>query len=404
MPSKADERIGDWRAIEALYTQLSLLKKREDSAPAPLSEVSHRLAEAIARVFASYQEHERAFLTHLCTTMSTIDGITGSERDRFRRLYKDLSLDRFDLYQTRDGRRLPKPFEAAVETVRRISDLNSVGKALEGLDTTAVLGGSLSYGRFFNTVGGGAGKPSDCDLIVVVRNYSALPKLVEALATACSREDGDFIEEASLETMAVQVEAFTNLIKQEPGRTMFQHKLNLWEDGTDSEYFKRTQLPLNYLLGLHVVSADDFEHIALKDQAAICDLGDGSKRMIQEYRTDPPPRDFEDQFCFAGLRRESALTSTPVGNGFLTDVQVCELHEDRFYPGTHLNLLLPQFDVRWESPQTAVRIELLALRWKLLARLDEERRLHPLEVQKLSLSHPRSPYFAARVTRRLDQD
>lgn len=403
MSAAGDERGGDWRAIEALYNQLSRLKARNESAPAPLPEVSHHLAEAIARVFASYQGKEQEFLTHLCTTMSTIDGIPGEERDRFRRLYKDLSLDKFELYKPRDNRRLPKPFEAAVETVRRISDLNNVGRALEGLKTTAVLGGSLSYGRFFNT-GGGYGKPSDTDLIVVVPNYSVLPQLVEALSEVRSREDEEFIEEASLEQMATHAESFTDLIRQESGRIIFQYKLNLWEDDANSEYFKRTQLPLNYLLGLHVVSADHFEYITLKDVAAISDLGDNSARTIKEYRNDEPPRDREDQFCFAGLRRESALSSTPVGDGVLTELQVCEVRDNRFYPGTHLNLILPQFDVRWESPQTPVRIELLALRWKLLTRLDEERRLHPLQVHKLSLSHPRSPHFAARVTRRVDQD
>src|SRR5215831_7365079 len=133
------ERIGDWRAVDALCRQLTKLKNGSNGVPGPMSEVGQKLTDATARVFASYEGEENLFLTHLCETMCTIDGIDGGEHLRFRKLYKDLGLSDFAPYRSEGSNRgRPKPYEAAVETARRLSDLNRLAAALDGVPTSAV--------------------------------------------------------------------------------------------------------------------------------------------------------------------------------------------------------------------------------------------------------------------------
>jgi hypothetical protein len=295
------------------------------------------------------------------------------------------------------ARRRPKPFEAAVETVRRIADLNRIRDRLEALQTSGVLGGSVSYGRFFNTVGGGpTSKPSDTDLMVVVPDYDLLPALVDALA------DVPFIESESLEAMRSRIAHFSDVRGDVETPCLFQHKLRLWDDDcSPNNPLRRFQSELNYRLAIHVVSLSDFSYLTLRDMASFTDPPSLS-RFVHEYRDDEPPRSKEAHWCFAGYRHVRDLKYEPVEGGYRARLVVCEVRDRRFYPGVHLNLILPQFETRWESPQARIRLALQALRWKLLDRLADERRLRHLEVQRLSLAHSRSSVFAPHVTARVD--
>ncbi|MGH2975628.1 MAG: hypothetical protein ACRDLL_12275 [Solirubrobacterales bacterium] len=397
---------GDWRAVKALYAQLTALKRAAgeggEKTPPPANDISNRLAEAIAQVFALYESMEEEFLDHLREVMLEIDGVGWTDEDRFRNLCVDEELQRLDLFSKARVDARPCPFEAAVETMRRIQDLNSVRSALSPQQTTAILGGSMSFGRFFTVKGHYTRRPSDIDLVVVVRNYKDLTgKLPKALRSVRDVHGEEFIQQASLSAFAERAEIFCGSLANDNQPTVFQHKLKLWE-GAKSSYFEPYQLPLNYKLAIHVVSLADFKHLILHDLTRLSEIPEGEPRAVRVYRDDEPPKAREDQYCFAGLHRTSPVESHPMGGGFLTTIQVCEKTEGRFYPGMHLNLILPQFEVRWESERLPLRLPLQALRYKMLARLEDERQERPREVQRLSFAHARSKRFARRVTQRLD--
>ncbi len=402
--SEAGERLGDWRAIESLYGQLSALKGGRDASAPAVAAVVDRLAEAIAQVFAAYEDCEEDFLSHLCGTMVSIDGIIGNDRERFTRLYKDEALKPFEVFNPGD-RKLkgkPKPFEAAVETVRRITDLNRIRGRLEPLGTTAILGGSLSFGRFFSIYGGFSERPSDIDLILVVQNYRDIKKVVRELREVRDGNDKRFIDKAGLDEMETRARSFNDWLGKWGGRTIFQQKLNLWE-GEDSEYFYPIKLPIPYRIAIQIVSPDDLDHLLLREYARLSEMP-AEPRTIQVYRNDPASSTSEDQFCFAGLHRESPVLCEEAEGGYRSQVQVSEIFEGRFYPGVHLSLIFPQFEVRWEDKELRTRLQLQALRYKFIARLQDERALHPFDVQKLSFAHARSRQFARRVTERLDSE
>jgi hypothetical protein len=385
---------GDWRRVHDLYQQFSRsVEDASGDAAGPPPAVTGALAEAMARVFASYQDQEETFLDDLATLFAEIDGIALDPIQRFRRLYKDTRLDGLERYRAgRDARRRPRPFEAAVETVRRIQDLNRIRNALERLPTSAVLGGSVSYGRFYNTCGA-AGKASDIDLLLVVPQYEDL------IAVPAQLRSLEFIDERQLQTMARRIDALFE-VRKRFGRCVFQQKLSLWEDEDLPSYLKRFQFPGYYSLALHVMSLEDFQFVTLADIPRL----DSLKRTIAEFRDDPPSGNANSLRCFAGYVRTFDQQAVEVTDGFVAHEIVGEILEDRFYPGMHLNLVLPQFEVRWESPDARIRLALLNLRWKLLARLTDERRLRTFEIQQLSLSHIRGNVLAPHVTRRVDRD
>jgi hypothetical protein len=141
-PASGDLRNrADWRSVEALYGQFtSILSKSERMPP----EVAGSLATSLGRVLAFYEDTEEVFLGDLLDLWSEIDRREGSESERFRGLYFDQRLDTHPEYKfpPDEGiRRRPRPFESAVETTRRLIDLNAIRHALSEMQTGAILGG-----------------------------------------------------------------------------------------------------------------------------------------------------------------------------------------------------------------------------------------------------------------------
>ncbi|MGI0015024.1 MAG: hypothetical protein ACREBU_16520 [Nitrososphaera sp.] len=354
------------------------------------------MAEGLARVFAHYDGQERQFMEDLLHIWCQIDRFGNSSAERFRRLYRDERLDRFPAYKPDQGRPRPKPFEASIETCRRLMDLNRVRDALAPLQTGGILGGSVSYGRFFNTCGATTREASDTDLLLVIPDYDVLTKVAAALNSVKG------LDKESLEVFRRRTKSF-NSARKFYRRCILSHKLKFWEDRKDP-YLSQYQIPGNYLLSLHIFSQRDFEYMIVKDKP-ILEAGprDKFERAIWDYRDTLPTRP-DNQLSFSGVDIGVPPKVREVTNGFLSLVRVCHIQDNRFFPGLHQNLILPQFEIRWEAPGKRLYLPVLGFRWKILERLREEQRLRPFEVQKVSQSHTRSPVFAPHITRRADRE
>lgn len=130
--------------------------------------------------------------------------------------------------------------------------------------------------------------------------------------------------------------------------------------------------------------------------------GNGLTRALWDYRDTKPERK-DNQRSFSGRDVTLPLRSKTVRNGYFSNVHVCHIDEHRFYPGLHQNLILPQRELRWESPRLRIYLRVLSFTWKIMERLRFERQLRPFEVQKISLSHTRSAHFSPHITRRADR-
>jgi hypothetical protein len=126
-------------------------------------------------------------------------------------------------------------------------------------------------------------------------------------------------------------------------------------------------------------------------------------RSVHDYRETKPTR-IDNQRSFSGIDISIDLETQPVDEGHLSKIRICHIESGRYYPGLHQNLILPQFEIRWESEGLRLYLPILGFRWKVLERLHEERRLRPFEIQRLSLCHTRSAVFSPHIVRRCDRE
>lgn len=387
----------DWRRVRELYRQVSEIVDDREGANVPPIELLGALAEQTGRVFAHYDGFEPEFIDDLFDTWVEVGPHSRSRRKSFRALYLDDRFDRFPPYQQHSTtRRRPKPFEASVETVRRLRQANAAREAVRELPVAGILGGSASYGRFFNTSGGLVGTPSDLDLLLVLDEYSSLDSVLEALGTAQG------VEAASIGKARVRARVFQRQ-RRKSERLIFSHKVELWETQKDP-LLEPFEIPSSYVMSLHFFSLEDFEFMLLRDKGILEAESDARfSRFVTDFRDTPPQRD-DNQRSFSGHDVTLPLESRRSKDGFLVRVRVCHIEDGRYYPGLHQNIVLPQYEIRWEHPDVRLYLALLGFRWKLVERLMEERRSRPFEHQNLSQSHARSEVFAPHITRRASRE
>ncbi|WP_274562472.1 hypothetical protein [Streptomyces spiramyceticus] len=395
---EADRR-ADWRQIEGLYRQMTSLLD-EASPEKPMGELPDIIAGPLAlrfgRVFAAYAGKEDTFGEDLLTVMSEVDSLTGDDIDRFRKLYLDTRCDQHAPYR-RDNtkRRRPRPFEAAIETSRRLRDLNDFRRitAQAGVATAGIVGGSASYGRFYNVKGRPQPKSqsSDLDLLLIVPTFKEVPKLCEALLNMPAM-DSDAV--TLLRDRSTVHESLTATYGN---HVLLSQKIPMWHKHSDP-FLGQRGFESEYDLSLHIASLDTFNEIIL---AEIPRIRDGMLVSIHDYRADEPTRAYFVR-GFNGLDVPADQEYTPASTGFVSHVRICDSAEGRFKPGLHQNLIMPQFEVRWDDQPLSLRLPVIYFRWKVLERLREERAERPHEVQLLSLSHMRYGIFAPHIRSRVD--
>ncbi len=394
----------DWRSVKELYGQFTTIVSDKNSEGIP-SVVTAALATSLGRVLAFYEDAELQFVDDLLELWSGADRLNGPANGRFERLYFDERLDRLQPYawpSSPPSRRRPRPFEAAVETCRRLSDINRIRAKLSDLSTAAVLGGSVSYGRFYNVKGAAErydSKSSDADLLLVVKDYDQLNDVGSRLATL------EGVDQGGAELLCTRLHDFAG-IRQDYPRAIFSHKLRMWTTCADS-FLTGKNIPSEYNISLHVFSRDDFDFMTLKDAPIIESHGPEHEfeRKIYDYRdTETPKTKAYDNRSFSGIPLgTNPLNSVPAIGGFVSTVCVCMIKQDRYCPGLHQNLILPQFEKRWESDTVRLYLRMLSFRWKILERLRLERTTRPFEEQTLSLSHVRYFVFSPHITSRADR-
>ena len=380
----------DWKHVRQLYGQLT----RVVDTGHINDHLAGRVAHAMARTCAAYDGEEELFVEHLAQVIQEVAPKPGDYATRFRDLYFDRRYSTFDAYLKKghDSRRRPVPFEAAVETCRRLRDVNRLRDQLAGLPTGCVLGGSSSYGRFFNTVGCRDNAPSDIDLLLIVLDYDALAAVVGALRLVAG------LREADLDSMEERVGHFptvrSSLGRRE--RCIFSHKVRVWPATSPDSFLAATGVDGEYELSIHAFSSDYFDYLILRDRPRL-DRG----RLIYDYRKDKPDRaDTQRSFAETVIEHDRVGSERTCPGGYVLPSQVCDVRKatpergTRYYPGQHQNLILPEFELRWDLAPRRVYLPLYTFKVKLGERLRFERMQRPYEIQTLANSHTRRYAFA----------
>jgi hypothetical protein len=389
---------GDWDRVKRLYAQMVGLLSRGRCDP----DVAGDLAKQMARLCAAYDGAEELFVEDLLEVMDEVDPLPGCREEQFEAYYHDDRYRKADkVYEAENERRRPTPFEAAVETCRRLRDVNRLRECLATVPTGCVLGGSTSYGRFFNTVGLQAdGRASDIDLLLVVASYDDLPRIVEALR----RVEG--ILGDGLSEMHDRAGSFSDARArlEENARCIFSHKLDLWPSSDQDSMLAGTSIGGSYDLSLHIVSRDDLDYLILNDRPRL-----DESRTIFDYRAAAAGK-CDLQRSFAGLEFDSAPKVIECPGGYVVSSTVCYVRElddegERYFPGNFQNLILPEFEIRWDFEPQRMYLPIYSFKVKLEERLAHERRERPYERQRLSNSHTRylvwAPYVSDRINANL---
>ncbi len=389
----------DWQRPAAIYGQcLEASSDDRRFLPPPLTGF---LAEIIARISPNYHGFEDEFVANAVRAFSAVhpDGLRrGTPAVQLQHLYFDpkfTSLRPYRVPTYRQWRRLPTPVEATVETARRRRDLRDIQAALEPVTAAAVLGGSVSYGRFYNVLGGGHGVASDIDLLVVVDRYETLSDVGEAMA-----EIG-YVNPKDVARFAVRADEFVGARWFERHRpAAFSAKFGLWPDDDDPILVGST-IKSAYQVSMHVVSRDVFAELVFRDHPKVVKEKVGQEMQIADFREAPPSRT-DYQRSFSGKSVALRIDCEPVGHSFLRVSRMFYIDNDhRYFPGMLQNLILPAYELQWSNAETRRMVE--SFRWKMIDRLRHESFLRSNEYLRLSLSHTRSENFAPHAVRAVDE-
>lgn len=383
----------DWARVRAVYRQcLDCLSGTDGYLPPKLPAF---LAELLARISASYSLDEEQYLADAIRNLQLADpdSLTVAEMYEDRRFLSNPIYSRAGL----GDRRRPSPFEAILETTRRLRDLMAIEQALAGSSTGGILGGSMSYGRFYNVIGGDPGQASDLDFLIVCPDLSQGEVAVSALVEV-GGTDSDGISIAR-DRYAAYMESVQKL--SVPRESVFSHKLPVWRINQDP-MLEHIATPGEYHLSVHITTPEVLSKIILASAPSLDPELLGSSASVADFRETPPAR-HDHQRNFAGHDIDLEVSCEDRDGSYLRETKVYSISPDgRYYPGMFQNLVLPAFDIQWGGRELRRSID--AFRWKLVERLRLERHERPDELLRLSFSHTRSHVFAPHTVAAIDRN
>ena len=357
-----------------------------------LTDLRSILAERLKRAFVSYNEKEENFPEDFLCHIAQIDGRYGTKKKLFAEYYQRPELERFFHRLSVSGspnrpvtriayinpRRTPPVFETVYETCRRLVLLRQFITVAREPTAAVVLGGSLSYGKFYNVRA-----DSDIDLLIIVSSGDAVVKLATSLQSCrCFRQDATtlFLKRARVYAR-LQAKHQCDMISQ---------KLTVVEPGS-------------FDISLHIVNGIAFSRIVFAERN-IPNVKQLAPEFLRDYRVTAGPVQDYFQKSFDGSFLHVPSQSRDTEDGFIAKVPFCVIRDGRFYLGVHHNLLLPMLEFRHERVTNQYRFPALALKAKVLERLEQERHARPHESLRLSYAFTRSQDFSPLIRMRADQE
>lgn len=258
------------------------------------------------------------------------------------------------------GRRQPGLAEAVPATLARYAAVEALPGLLDGADAV-IVGGSMSYGPFFNVRGGGYGTASDIDVIVVGGpGFPGRPIRVGAGQTLLDRADVDLF--------TARQEVFTGLYRAGAADVLSQRF------GVPGQTFD---------VSVHVFSRAKFAELTAVP-------GWDGLVLFNDFRAAP----FKHPACFLqgfdGARRTFPVPpQEPADGGVIARIPGFEVVDGRMYAGLYLHLVSPEFAVFADrSGWTSARVA--GLRRAMVRRLAVE----ASPGASLAGCHIRRPVFA----------
>ncbi|PIR78136.1 MAG: hypothetical protein COU28_03255 [Candidatus Magasanikbacteria bacterium CG10_big_fil_rev_8_21_14_0_10_36_16] len=233
----------------------------------------------------------------------------------------------------KEGKRQPSFSESLDATLERFVVLEEVQEIFSSVVQGIVVGGSFSYGPFYNVRKEQGNNPSsDIDSIMVIN-------------------DDDLADEGKWQKFME-----TNLFNEEQ-KTKFLERiktfLKLKEHGDVdilSQKFVVKRDSDNFDVSIHFVSPQVFGKIVLEGFDPQ-NIGSDSIGVLRDYREKPFSYTHSKQKNFDGEVYDFEVTNTPLeGNqGCVTELSSYIVKEGKYYPGIYQNVILPRCNVFYDK-------------------------------------------------------
>lgn len=375
----------DWTRFRALAGQI--VGTLPDP---PVDELLDALARAVFDLAPIYAGRMPVLAGHALAVLADVEGAEALDAALFRQYYADARFTRPGVCAWRR----PAPFQAIVETARRLRDAALLRSLLRGVPTTALLGGSTSYGGFYNVRGVSAGRAaSDLDLVLVLDDTVQLPRIAERFLTLPG------VARADLERLHRRAGIFAG--RYDDGITMFSEKIDMWGASAHDPMLP-AGLPGGYRISLHVLTRPVLRFVLVESAVRLDPDVAGATRTVRDYRPERTDRlDVQRTFAGHAVTLSGATQDAPDGCLRYTGAYTFD-RSGGYCPGFIQSLLLmrPQPGPFWDDLDVAD--EVAAFRHKLRERLRLERARRPDLVLLFSLASVRRAILAPHVVRRLD--
>lgn len=270
------------------------------------------------------------------------------------------------------GRRQPSFTEAAVETAKRLKFLDHLTKNIPSSVLGIVLGGSLSWGRFYNVRG--QPDPSDVDIFYVVD-----PSFFENNDVKETFTFEKSFREDEIESLYHRAAKFPVLYQDKKAQMM-------------SQKFQTS----DFISSVKLLPFSVFEAESATKLEAILQNNQDIVEPILDYKQEPSSPIFT-QYNFFHEPYTFHISEVPQPDGsVVTTIPGIILIGGHFYTGDHHNQVMPKLEVIFERnglvTQTLVRFRNI-----LRKRVTQERKIFPAAFLKVINTHDRKDFFSPQI-------
>lgn len=270
------------------------------------------------------------------------------------------------------GKRKPSFIESVNGTLERFYIIEKLKDILKDLADSVIVGGSMSYGPFFNIrkLLDETGS-SDVDLIVILDEDKLDDSLWDKL------QKSDVVSDAEKKIFFERIGTFQDLFRKGEA-DIFSQKFHAQDTDFD--------------LSIHFFTPSVFDKMVGKDFEDDLSTNKDTVSLLRDYKANEFPYQVCAQQNFLGEQYEYKVpTQQRVDGGVIMELPAYIIQNQHFYPGIYQNLISPCFSVSYDRTGDTTK-KVIKFSTVMEKRLKEEHGEQPLA--KLLKSHIRHKIFS----------
>ncbi|MCX6727109.1 MAG: hypothetical protein NTY75_04900 [Candidatus Shapirobacteria bacterium] len=344
--------------------------KNKDFSRCNITDIRSDLADDFFKIYSTYRD-DKSSAIQLFNDFELI-------KDNFIRLLPenidDISNPNKQLYK-----RQPALIETIEGTLIRLDKLETIKNIFENHVKSIIIGGSMSYGQFYNIRENlDSTGSSDIDLIFIVDKNQL-------------SQDWSFIKEI-------------DFLEKEDKDIFLNRKdkfLSFYKHGTADILSKKFNLKdFDFEISIHFFPENVFSNMINENLLRDLSLNEDHVCLLHDYKDNHFPHKQCCQKSFSGKTYEFVVpTEEIVDDGNITTLPGYIISNQEFYPGIYQNLISPMFSVYLDSGDITDKTSLF--KQMMLGRLLEERKIN--KNINFQSSHVRQDYFSISLINSLNK-